>query len=62
MRAIHLSVGTANTIVRNVGVYYATDEALLHEAHSQDYFIEADAQMLAKLRDLFQLAERHRGA
>jgi hypothetical protein len=50
MKAIPLSVGTANTIVRNVGVYFATDEALLHEARSQDHFIESDEQLLSKLR------------
>lgn len=47
---IPLKPGTANTIVRNVGVYYASDTALLEEARSQDYFIETDEQLLAKLR------------
>lgn len=50
MRAIPLSVGTANTIVRNVGVYHATDADLLEEARSQDFFIETDEQLLVKLR------------
>lgn len=48
--AIPLSTGTANTIVRNVGVYFATDEALLEEARSQEYLVETDAELLLKLR------------
>lgn len=49
-KTIPLSPGTANTIVRNVGVYHATDADLLDEAHSQDFFIETDEQLLVKLR------------
>jgi len=47
---VTLSTGTANTIVHNVGVYSATDEALLKEARCQDFFIETDEQLLVKLR------------
>lgn len=47
---ISLKSGTANTIVRNVGVYSATDNELLTEARSQDHFIEDDTELLRKLR------------
>lgn len=45
---IPLSIGTANTIVRNVGCN-ASDEALLEEARSQDNFQESDTELLEKL-------------
>jgi len=47
---IHLKPGTANTIVRNTGLSSViTDAELLHEARSQDYFVETDEQLLVKL-------------